>query len=97
MMWVYFTETKMFKVSELHVEDPVYHLDGVRMTLDYPEDLTFFERVFDELRTSSNTVPTLKILDLLRGKPEIAKINYFRQSDFLDNQKKKTTLKLKQL
>ncbi len=66
------------------------------MTLDYPEDLAFFERVFDELGTDSNTVPSLDILDLLRKKPEINEINYFRQAEFLDNQQKKTTLKLKE-
>jgi len=95
MMWVYFTDTGLFKIAELEVKDPVYHLDGVRMTLDYPEDLAFFERVFEELDTHRNTTPTPVILNLLREKPEINEINYFRQKDFLDNQKKKTTLKLK--
>ncbi len=95
MMWVYFTDTGLFKVAELKVDDPVYHLEGVRMTLDYPEDPVFFERVFDVLRTNTNTIPTPEILGLLRKKPEIHEINYFRQKDFLDNQAKKTTLKLK--
>lgn len=96
MMWVYFIDTGLFKIAELEVKDPVYHLDGVRMTLDYPEDLAFFERVFAELHTDRNIVPTPSILNLLREKPEINEINYFRQKDFLDNQKRKTTLKLKQ-
>ncbi|MDO8514699.1 MAG: hypothetical protein Q7S50_04095 [bacterium] len=96
MMWVYFTDTGLFKIAELKVEDPVYHLDGVRMTLDYPEDLAFFERVFDELGTDRNTASTPNILNLLREKPEINEINYFRQAEFLDNQRKKTTLKLKE-
>ena len=95
MMWVYFTDTGLFNVVELKVEDPVYHLDGVRMTLDYPEDMAFFERMFAELGTNTNTVPTPDILNLLRAKPEINEINYFRQKDFLDNQAKKTTLKVK--
>ncbi len=95
MMWVYFTDTGLFKVAELKVEDPTYHLGGVRMTLDYPEDLAFFERVFTELATDTNTTPTPVILNLLRQKPEINELNYFRQKDFLDNQQKKTTLKLK--
>ena len=95
MMWVYFADTGLFKVAELKVDDPAYHLDGVRMTLDYPEDLAFFERMFAELGTTRNTMPTRDILDLLRKKPEINDINYFRQAEFLDNQRKKTTLKLK--
>ncbi len=95
MMWVYFTDTGLFKIAELQVDDPVYHLEGVRMTLDYPEDLAFFERVFAELATDTNTVPTPIILNLLRRKPEINEINFFRQQDFLDNQAKKTTLRLR--
>ena len=95
MMWVYFTDTGLFRVAELNVDDPVYHLSGVRMTLDYPEDLAFFERMFDELSIERNTRPTADILGLLRAKPKLNEINYFRQKDFLDNQAKKTTLKLK--
>ena len=95
MMCVYFTDTKLFKIAELKVDDTVYHRTGVRMTLDYPEDLAFFERVFEEMGMKNNTTPTPDILNLLRKKPEINELNYFRQEDFLDNQKKKTTLKLK--
>ena len=94
MMWTYFKDTGLFKCTKLIVHDKAYDAE-VRLTLDYPEDLSFFERVFNELNIRKNTVPLLTILKLLREKSEINKINYFRQKDFLDNQQKKTTLKLK--
>ena len=95
MMWVYFTDTGQFKVVDFKVEDPIYWNDRVRLTLDYPEDLDFFKHVFEELDMKKNTVPLHDIMTLLAEKPDIAEINFFRQQEFLDNQKKKTTLKLK--
>lgn len=95
MMWVYFTDTGFFKVAELKVPDPIFLNERVRFTLDYPEDLEFFKRVFEELDMKKNTVPLRDIMELLVEKPEIAEINFFRQQEFLDNQAKKTTLKLK--
>ena len=95
MMWVYFTDTGLFKVADFNVADPIYWNDRVRLTLDYPEDYEFFKRVFEELDMARNTTPLRAILELLEKKPEITAINFFRQSEFLDNQKKKTILKLK--
>lgn len=92
---VYFTDTGLFKVRDLKVEDPIFKNQGVRLTLDYPEDLEFFKRVFDELDADINNVPLRRILELLNQKPEIAKINFFRQQEFVDNQKMKTKLVLK--
>jgi spore coat polysaccharide biosynthesis protein SpsF len=96
MMWVYFTDTGQFKVEDFRPENPIFWNDKVRLTLDYPEDLAFFKRVFDEFNTDTNNIPLKDIMELLLRKPEIAEINFFRQQEFLDNQKKKTTLKLKQ-
>lgn len=95
MMWVYFTDTGLFSVRDLRVPDPIFHNPKIRMTLDYPEDLEFFKRVFDEFDTDRNDVPLRNILEKLAKKPEIAEINFFRQAQFLDNQKKKTKLILK--
>ncbi len=95
MMWTYFTDTGLFRVSDFRVADPIYWNDHVRLTLDYSEDLEFFKRVFEELDIKKNTVPLRDIMELLAKKPEIAEINFFRQREFLDNQKKKTTLKIK--
>jgi|SRR3989344_2322874 len=95
MMWVYFTDTGLFRVADFKVADPIYWNDHVRLTLDYPEDYEFFKRVFEELDIQKNTVPLKNIMELLNEKPEIAEINFSRQQEFLDNQRKKTTLKLK--
>ncbi|MDP2932966.1 MAG: hypothetical protein Q8N81_02435, partial [bacterium] len=95
MMWVYFTDTGLFDVRDLLVSDPIFHNPKIRMTLDYPEDLEFFKRVFDEFNTDRNDIPLRKILELIARKPEIAEINFFRQEQFLQNQKNKTKLIVK--
>lgn len=92
---VYFTDTSFFKVRDLKIEDPTFKNLNIRLTLDYPDDLEFFERVFDELDTNTNDVSLRQILGLLNQKPEIAKINFFRQQEFADNQKIKAQLVLK--
>lgn len=92
---VYFTDTGLFKVRDLKVEDPIFKNQNIRLTLDYPEDLDFFKKVFDELEINTNHVPLRRILKFLNQKPEIAKINFFRQQEFADNQKRKAKLVLK--
>ena len=44
MMWVYFTETGIFKIEELQNVPDSFYRDDIRMTLDYKEDLDFFVR-----------------------------------------------------
>jgi len=44
MMWVYFTQTGLFAVEELAEVPPAYRRADLRLRLDYPEDLTFFQQ-----------------------------------------------------
>ncbi len=95
MMYVYFTQSGLFNVRDLIVDNPIYHNRKIRMTLDYPEDLEFFKRVFLEFNTDRNNIPLREIIVVINKKPEISEINFFRQQQFLDNQKRKTKLLLK--
>lgn len=84
---IHFTARKEFNVGNLRIDDPIYHNTNVRLTLDYPEDLEFLKRVFNEFGTDINNIPLRKIMELLKRKPEIAYINFFRQKDWSNNQK----------
>lgn len=88
----YFTETGLFDIRDLFVENSIYYNKNIRMTLDYPEDLDFFKTIFNELGTDRNLTPTKEIIELIEKKPELADINFFRQKDFLGNQKNKADL-----
>ena len=96
MMWTYFKDTGLFKTGVLEDVDPIYFNDGIRCTLDYPEDYEFFSRVFEHFDAKDNDVGLDKIAEWLNDNPKVAKINIGRQQEFLDNQKKRTHLELKE-
>lgn len=95
MMWTYFKDTGLFRCGVLENVDSVFFRD-YRMTLDYPEDYDFFNTVFTHFNCADNDVPLRDIIAYLDGNPQIPKINYFRQSEFLANQKRRTKLVLKE-
>ena len=55
----------------------------IRLTLDYKEDLKFFREIFKKFDI---VAPTKDIVNYLLDNPEITKINFERQKDFLNNQ-----------
>ena len=59
---------------------------NIRFTLDYKEDFVFFKKVFSKFPF---TVKTIEVIKYLKKFQEIAKVNYFRQKDYLNNQGKK--------
>jgi perosamine synthetase len=95
MMWVYFTETDEHSVADLKVDGERYFTPNVRLTLDYAEDFLFFAKVFDELDMAHNSTPLIDILAFLERRPDIPAINWFRQAEFLENQRRRTRLCLK--
>lgn len=95
MMWVYFKDTGLFQCGKLENIPKCYFSSKIRATLDYPEDYTFFLKVFDHFKCENNDVGIDIISNYLEQHPEIASINIARQQDFLDNQRAKTHLKLK--
>ena len=96
MMWTYFKDSGRFKCGTLENCDKVFFNDKYRLTLDYPEDFEFFSKVFEHFGVKGNTVPLRKIVEYFKENPEIPEINFFRQAEFLDNQKRKTKLVLKE-
>lgn len=94
MMWTYFKDTGRFKCGVLENVDNIF-IKNYRMTLDYPEDYEFFERIFDHFQCFENDIPLRQIINYLVENPDIPQINLFRQKEFLENQKRKTKLVLK--
>jgi len=92
----YFTETGLFKVETLDVEDPELRHPEIRMTLDYPEDYEFFKAVFEELYTPGRIFTLREILTLSRKKPYIMEINKYVQEKYLRRIQKQTKIRLKE-
>ena len=94
MMWTYFKDSGLFRCGVLEGMDEIF-FGPWRMTLDYPEDFAFFETVFRHFGCAENDVPLREIVKYLQEHPEIGEINGFRQAEFLENQRRKTKLVLK--
>jgi spore coat polysaccharide biosynthesis protein SpsF len=95
MMWTYFKDTGLFKVEKLRNIPKIFLRPEIRMTLDYPEDLKFFETVINALSPKGEYFSLRDIITYLDKHPEVIKINQKMQEIFLANQKKKTKLAIK--
>jgi spore coat polysaccharide biosynthesis protein SpsF len=95
MMWVYFKDTGLFNVATLAVQDPIFFNPDIRMTLDYEEDLAFFQAIFQHYHCTNNDTPLRVIVPFLKEHPEVVQLNAFRRHDWATNQKLKAKLILK--
>ncbi len=86
--WLTTAMPALFKIKELRVTNPKFFDKKIRLTLDYQEDLDFFKKIFEEFNTNVNNISLEKIVKLISQKPELARINWFRQEDYSKNQKK---------
>lgn len=95
MMWTYFKDTGLFNTGCLEGVEDIYFSEEYRLTLDYPEDFEFFTTIFEHFGCVNNDIPLAEIVTYFKEHPEVPRINIGRQQEFLDNQKKKTKLVLK--
>ncbi len=70
----YFTQTGLFRCRLLEAK-PAHRRPDLRMTLDYPEDLAFFEAVFAELYRPGEIFSFDDVMELLARRPDIARLN----------------------
>jgi spore coat polysaccharide biosynthesis protein SpsF len=94
MMWVYFTDTGLFKTEILQNIPHVLQRPEIRMTLDYDDDLKFFKTIFDHF-TDNQEFTLRDVVKFLDENPDVIKINQYLQERFLANQRSKTRLVLK--
>jgi len=71
----YFMDTDQFKWDALKVQDESVNWHNLRLTVDYPEDFSLVERIFEELWDHKTVFPLSDIVSLCRKYPEIVAIN----------------------
>ena len=59
----------------MEVKKEAHKQPGLRMTLDYPEDFQFLEKIFDALHKEGEIFSLDEILNFLSQNPEVAQIN----------------------
>lgn len=77
----YFANDPSF-VSKFLEPPPKWRHPDWRMTLDYPEDLAFFQAVYDELHEPGKVFSFDAIADLLDGRPDIVALNAGAQEKY---------------
>jgi spore coat polysaccharide biosynthesis protein SpsF len=91
----YFTDTDLFQVYDLAIENGLHRQPGLRMTLDYPADLEFFKAVFAHLYRPGKVFTLDEILNFLRDHPEVVAINKDCAAPFQKRWLSQSSIKLK--
>lgn len=90
---LYFTETGIFNIRKIYNIPNKYIKGNIRMTLDYPEDFNFFEKVIDGVYPKELSFDN--ILEFIYNNPETPKINFFLDEKWKANQEKIKHFKIK--
>lgn len=91
----YFTDTDLFNVYDLPIENEFHRQPKLRMTLDYPADLEFFKAVFAHLYKPGTIFSLDEVLHLLRHHSEIVEINRACAAPFQQRWLRQSSIKLK--
>lgn len=91
----YFTDTDLFEVYDLPIQNEFHRQPDLRMTLDYPADLEFFKAVFAHLYQPGRIFTLDEILRFLRQHPEVAEINRECGTAFRKRWTSQSAIKLK--
>ena len=67
----------------------------IRLTLDYLEDIKFFETIFFILKIKKLKNNLKNFFKIIKDKKDIIKINYFRNFDYQVNTNKMKPLKIR--
>jgi len=84
---LYFTKNKKLSVEILQADSTVRYPE-IRMSLDYPEDFVFFNKIFEELCAPGKNMSLPDIITFLKSNPQIIKINEGLQEKYLKRFKK---------
>ena len=83
----------MFRFEQLENVPSVLQRPEIRMTLDYPDDLKFFDNIYSNFDDTSFTLRD--VIAYLDANPEVIDINKYLQEKYLANQKLMTRMVLK--
>lgn len=91
----YFTDTDLFDVHDLAIQNEFHRQPDLRMTLDYPADLEFFRVIFAHLYRPGRVFTLDEILNFLRDHPEVVELNRDCATSFQKRWASQSAIKLK--
>lgn len=87
MMWEFFKRTPGIKYDNLKNIEDIYKRNNLRLTIDYPEDLEFFRKLFSSMK-QNHSLSLKEAIIYLDKNPKLPEINFYRQEQFALNQQK---------
>lgn len=78
----YFTESDLFRVDRLPVNDAAVSEPAARLTMDYPEDLELIREIYGRLYRPDAVFSLRDVMALLRANPELLAINRHRTDTY---------------
>lgn len=78
----YFTKTPLCRKGVVEPVSDAHRHAEARLTLDYPEDLEFFRRLFEALWSPGRVFEVAEIVELLRRRPDLVAVNAHRTQEF---------------
>ena len=92
----YFTESGLFDVKYLKVDDELIKNSKIRLTIDYPEDFEFVKEVFERMGyEDGKPLPLRKVIQFVNEYPELNDINKNCQALYEANTKRLIKVKFK--
>lgn len=88
----YFTRTGLCRHATLSPVSETHRLDSARLTLDYPQDLEFFQALFRELYVPGRVFGIDAIVELLRNRPDLLAINAGLNERFWERTRERANL-----
>jgi spore coat polysaccharide biosynthesis protein SpsF len=70
-----------FVISPTVKADPEYNRPQYRLTLDFPEDLELFQKIYGQHYKRGKIIPTLDVIRYLDENPDVVAINAFRDKE----------------
>lgn len=90
----YFTDTGIFKIHDLKIRNKEHIWPGLRLTLDYFEDLKLIRLIFKNLYKKNKIFKTGEIIRLIRKQPKLMEINKNCSKKFSNKYQKENEIKL---
>ncbi|MEW5767131.1 MAG: hypothetical protein AB1797_05820 [bacterium] len=91
----FFTKAGLCKNEVVYPIKPEHILDEARLTLDYPEDLELFTRIFEALYQEGKVFNLDEVVGFLRKNSELMEINSHLNEEYWQRTKDKAKLEYK--
>jgi len=91
----YFTKTGICNHHVIHCKDPGHQHFKARLTLDYNEDLDFFNKIFEGTSSVEGVLSLSEVVSYLKTHEELCEINGFLEESYNQRTIQKAALKYK--